>query len=345
MGIKSMTGLQRTLSFIKGQKVDRPPFHPIIMRWAAKYAGVKYREFCTDPVSKSHAMIQCAVDFDIDWVTVMSDPWAEASAFGIEVNYPEDSLPVDIGGHFPDAKTASLILKYNPLENERCMGRIKEIEEYRKELNNEYFIVGWIEGPVAEYVDLRGATGSSLDFLLEGDHVEKAMDVIVASAIDFISLQIDTGAHCIGIGDAFCSQIGPDLYNRFAFDRQKFLVDHIHKSGALAKLHICGNTEAILPGMIATGADIIDIDHLVPSMKNFASLLGPKQVFSGKADPVTVIQMGSAEKIMQEVQTDFVDSGGRCIISAGCEITPGTSIENMESFSLASKKAIQNRKF
>ena len=54
-------------------------------------------------------MILCAKDFNIDWVTVMSDPWAEASAFGIQVEYPEDSLPIDKGGHFPDADAASRI--------------------------------------------------------------------------------------------------------------------------------------------------------------------------------------------------------------------------------------------
>ena len=51
------------------------------------------------------------------------------------------------------------------------------------------------------------------------------MDIIVECAMDFISLQIKAGAHCIGIGDAFCSQIGPELYNQFAFERQKKLVD------------------------------------------------------------------------------------------------------------------------
>lgn len=333
-----MTGLERTLSFIKGQPVDRTPFHPIIMRWAAKYAGVKYREFCTDPLAKCMAMIRCAKDFDIDWVTVMSDPWAEASAFGIMVQYPEDSLPVDKGGHMPDATAASRLVKYNPLENNRCINRIKEIGEFRKQLNNEYFIVGWVEGPVAEYVDLRGATDASLDFLLEPEAVEKAMDVIVESAIDFISLQIREGAHCIGIGDAFCSQIGPDLYDRFAFERQKRLINHIHKSGAIAKLHICGNTEAILPEMIATGADIIDIDHLVSSMKDYAEHLNPNQVFSGKADPVTIIQNGTADDINREVDSDFKQAKGRCIISAGCEITPGTSIENMNEFKLAARR-------
>ncbi len=327
-----MTGLERTISFLKRDDVDYPPFHPIIMRWAAKYAGVKYRDFCTIPEVKCTAMIKCAEDFGIDWVTVMSDPWAEASAFGIQVEYPEDTLPVDTGGHFPDAAAVSVMKHYDPLKNSRCLNRLKEIEIFRKLTGDSLFIVGWAEGPVAEYVDLRKASNASVDFLLEPDLVEKAMDIIVESAMYFIQLQIQAGAHCIGIGDSFCSQIGPELYYRFAFERQKKLVDYIHSENAFAKLHICGNTEAILEGMIRTGVDIIDIDHMVPSMKSFTSLLGSHQVFSGKSDPVTVILDGDKNTIHQSVRSDFLDSKGRCIVSAGCEITPETTIENMKHF-------------
>jgi MtaA/CmuA family methyltransferase len=335
-----MTGLERSISFIRGETVDHPPFHPIIMRWAAKYAGIKYRDFCLDPSSKCKAMLLCARDFNIDWVTVMSDPWAEASAFGIKVEYPENDLPIDKGGHFPDAKTASGIQHYNPIEHSRCNNRLTEIKEFRKNIKNELFVIGWVEGPVAEYVDLRGASEASVDFLLEPDYVEKAMDIIVESALEFISHQTRAGAHCIGIGDAFCSQIGPELYNHFAFAREKKLVDFIHSQGALAKLHICGNTQSILKQMISTGADIIDIDHLVPSMKEFVSLLGSKQVFSGKSDPVTVIQNGSPEIINQSVFDDSKQTNGRCIVSAGCEITPGTSPENMRAFSRAANDSV-----
>lgn len=329
-----MTGLERTLLFLKGESVDYPPFHPIIMRWAAQYTGIKYRDFCLDPSSKCKAMLTCARDFNIDWVTVMSDPWAEASAFGIEVEYPENTLPIDRSGHLPDAKTAAVLKHYNPLENSRCKNRIAEIKEFGE---NDLFVVGWVEGPVAEYVDLRGATNASLDFLMEPEAVEKSMDIITDCAMDFISLQIKAGAHCIGIGDAFCSQIGPELYSQLAFKRQRKLVDHIHYEGALAKLHICGNTASILKDMIQTGADIIDIDHLVTSMKGFVSFMSKHQVFSGKSDPVTIIQDGTPEKIKQSVTDDFKQANGHCIVSAGCEITPGTSVENMRAFSLAAR--------
>lgn len=327
-----MTGYERTLRFLNGESTDHPPFHPIIMRWAAKHAGVKYGRFCTDPNAKSYAMLKCARDFDLDWVTVMSDPWAEASAYGIEVEYPEDDLPVDKGGHFQDAESVTHARKFNTFEERRCAARVAELKEFRSQAGNELFIVGWVEGPVAEYVDLRGAAGASLDFLLEADKVSRALDVIVANALDFISHQVDAGADCIGIGDAFSSQIGPDLYYQYAFEREKTMVSHIHSLGAKAKLHICGNTEAIIPGMIKTGADIIDIDHLVPSLEEFAGLLGPYQVFSGKCDPVSIVQSGPEESIRNAVISDYKASSGRCIISAGCEITPGTPAENMIYF-------------
>jgi uroporphyrinogen decarboxylase len=167
------------------------------------------------------------------------------------------------------------------------------------------------------------------------------MDIIVECAMNFIFLQIKAGAHCIGIGDAFCSQIGPELYTQFAYSRQKKLVDYIHSEGALAKLHICGNTESILKQMIQTGADIIDIDHLVPSMEAFVPLISKYQAFSGKSDPVTIIQDGTPETIKQSVIDDFKQAKGRCIVSAGCEITPGTTCENMRAFSLAARVSVE----
>jgi uroporphyrinogen-III decarboxylase len=331
------TGLERTLAFINGDKTDRPPFHPIIMRWAASQARVKYRDFCTIPSVKCEAMIRAAMTFDIDWVTVMSDPWAEASAFGIEVEYPENGLPLDTGGHLHDARSVALLKPYHPEKNKRCAARIEEIRLYRHSVGHNLFIVGWIEGPVAEYVDLRRASEAAMDFYLDPDNVEKAMEIITESAKTFITYQINAGAHCIGIGDAFCSQIGPDLYYKFAFEREKQLIEHIHHHGAIAKLHICGNTASILPGMIRTGADIIDIDHLVPSLKEFSSLLSPTQVFSGKSDPVSVIQDGDRDGIFQSVVEDHKNSNGRCIVSAGCEITPDTESGNIIAFADAAK--------
>ena len=328
------SGRQRTLDFLAGRRTDRPPFHPIVMRWAARHAGVKYRDFCLHPPSKCHAMLKAAEDFDLDWVTVMSDPYAEASAFGIEVTYPEDNLPLD-RGHFASLAALQALTPYDVHAHPRTTGRLEEIRRFRALAGDRYFVVGWVEGPVAEYADLRGLTEAALDFMDEPAQAGAVMDMIVEAAKRFITLQVEAGADCIGIGDAFCSQIGPALFRALASRREQALVEHIHRCGAKAKLHICGNTTAILPAMIATGADIIDVDHLVASMAPFVALLAPHQVFAGKADPVSVIQNGSPPLIAETARQGWREAPGRCIASAGCEITPGTPAENLRALQQA----------
>ncbi len=330
-----MNGLQRTRQFIGGEPVDRPPFHPIVMRWAARRAGVAYRDFCLDPEVKCKAMMQVADQFDADWVTTMSDPYCEAEAFGLEIEYPENDLPLDRGGHLPDAAAAARLQPYDPQQHRRCRLRVREIEIFRQHCGDRLLIVGWVEGPMAEYADLRGITEAALDLYDDPDAVGRAMDIITEAALAFISLQIKAGAHCIGIGDAFCSQIGPKLYRSFAFEREKRMVDHIHAKGALAKLHICGNTHDLIPDMLRTGADIIDIDHLVPSMAPFAAQLGPDQVFSGACDPVSVVERGTPDRVIAAVERHGRQAGGRCIVSAGCEITPGTPDSQMRALASA----------
>jgi len=332
-----MNGLERSLGFISGKAVDHPPFLPIVMRWAARYAGVPYRDFCLIPQAKAMAMAKVAEDFAIDWLTVMSDPYCEAEAFGLQVEYPADNLPIEKGGHLSEAEAAFDLKPYDWREHKRCCNRVEEIKAMVELSRGQHLIVGWVEGPMAEYADIRGVSEAAMDLIEEPEAVRHAMGVIVESALPFALAQVEAGAHCIGIGDAFASQIGPKLYREFVFDLEKQLVEAIHAAGGLTKIHICGNISSLLPDLIKTGSDIIDIDHLVPDLSPFAPLLAEGQVFSGKADPVSIIQDGTPEQIEASVRAIHGETNGRCIVSAGCEVPPDTSVANMLAFSRAAR--------
>ncbi|MFN2312973.1 MAG: uroporphyrinogen decarboxylase family protein [Bacteroidales bacterium] len=335
-----MNSLERTISFIEGRAVDRVPFHPILMRFAARFAGVRYRDFCLSAAHKCTANIICATRFGSDWVNTMSDPYAEAEAYGTLLTYPDDDLPkvqryaiTDIGDidHLKVLKTA---------DHTRMKERLSEITRYSRETAGSLFTAGWVEGPLAEYCDIRDINLAMTDLYEYPEKVHKALDIITESAIDFITLQVRAGAHCIGIGDSVCSLISPELYNEFCFDREKTLADHIHSLGAYAKIHICGNISAILPDVIRTGADIVDIDHRTGPVTDAVRLLAPGQVFAGKSDPVSVIQDGDEALIRESCHSFYSEAAGRAILSAGCEVTPGTAVENLRFFgSLAGELA------
>ena len=292
-----MNAYERTLNFIQQKPVDRLPFHPIIMRFAARHAGVQYRDFCLDYRCKCEAMLKCARDFGIDWVTVMSDPYAEAEAFGMAIDYPADNLPIPRNLLIMEPEDVVDLMLPEVEQCPRLLNRVNEIAHFKQLIGDTYFIVGWVEGPLACYANLRGFQQACLDLFEYPGAVARAVELFRRTAFDFIARQIEAGAHCIGIGDAVCSQIGPELYDRYGFPGEKDIVEFIHSRGALAKLHICGDTTAILPMMIKTGADIIDVDHAVTEMARFAPLLSAHQVFSGNSDPVGVIQNGSQKSI------------------------------------------------
>ena len=332
-----MNGLERTLDFIKGKKVDRLPYHPIVMRIVSELTGVNYRDYCIDPLVHCETTLKMSEMLQCDWITVMSDPYAEAEAFGLPVEYPDNAMPHEKALLILDPAVDIDKLKVpNIRESHRMRGRVEEIEHFVRLGNERFFIVGWVEGPIAEYADLRGLGMACLDFFDCPDKVHKAMDIILENAMNLITAQVKAGAHCIGIGDAACSQVGPEIYNEFAFEREKILVEHIHYLGALAKIHICGNTTPIIPRLAETGADIIDVDHLATDMTKFATFLKAGQVLSGNVDPVEIIANGTPEIIKAAVKDIYEQTNGRTIVSAGCEIPPGTSMENLKAFQEAS---------
>ena len=337
-----MNGLQRTMDFLEGRSVDRPPFHPILMRFAAKYGGVNYRDFCLNYLDKCTVNLQCASDFSYDWVNVMSDPYAEATSFGTRVSYPLNSLPVVDSLLINDIQDIDKLRPLKVSDHSRLVSRCEEIRYFNEEVGDSQFICGWVEGPLAAYCDLRNLSDAFMDFYENPDELKRALNLITESAMNFIKAQVNAGAHCIGIGDAVCSLVSPDLYEEFVFPLEKQLVDYTHQLGAKVKLHICGNTTVILPAMILTGADIVDVDHLVERMEDFVPLLSPHQVVSGNSDPVSIVQDGSSAQLTESVNSCFSQTAGKGIVSAGCEITPGTSVERMLEYSFAARSLPQN---
>ncbi len=330
-----MDSLERTLRFLRGETVDRTPFHPIVMRFAARHAGVPYRAFCLDPEAHVEAMARTAESFAMDWVNVMSDPYAEAEAFGMRVEYPEDGLPHEVGVLAPEASAIDAIRVPTDLSHPRLAGRIQQVEGFARRFGDRQFVVGWVEGPFAVYSLWRGLTEACLDLYDSPAAVHRGVQVAVEFAKRFADAQVRAGAHAIGMGDAACSQIGPEQYRQFFLEGEREIVAHIHSLGALAKLHICGNTSKLLPDMIGTGADIVDVDHLAGSMAPFAPLLGPGQVLCGSSDPVRVVRNGTPESVRASVLACRKEAGGRVIVSAGCEIPPDTDPANVHAMARA----------
>ena len=127
------------------------------------------------------------------------------------------------------------------------------------------------------------------------------------------------------------SLIGPALYADFALPYQQVLIRRIHAMGAGVKLHICGNLNPVLSLVAQTGADIVDLDHMV-DLKAAADLFPPEMHISGNFDPVSVLLQGTPASVEAAVLRCMEDTGkNQSCIAAGCEVPKFTPPENLRA--------------
>jgi MtaA/CmuA family methyltransferase len=328
----SMSGSQRIRRLIEGAAVDRLPFMPITMMFAADFIGVSYRQYATEFRTLAEGQMRVAESFELDYVSCISDPAREAADCGAAVEYYDDHPPAlnERYARLAD-KTELLRLKApDPLGGGRMHDRVRAAALLKERIAGERLVEGWVEGPCAEAADLRGINAVMMDFYEDPGFVHDLYGFVTALGLSFAKAQIEAGAELIGVGDAAASLVGPQIYEEFVWPCEKELVDGIHALGGMVRLHICGNTSAILRGMGTLGCEIVDLDHMV-SMEAARQAMGPEPVLLGNIDPVSVLRNGRPAGITAALAQCFADTGGRYIVGAGCEVVRDTPHENLRA--------------
>jgi MtaA/CmuA family methyltransferase len=209
--------------------------------------------------------------------------------------------------------------------------RVDSVAMMAEHVGTTHSVLGWVEGPLAEYADLRGMENAMLDLIDNPDMFCKAAEVITQNAIDFAIAQIKAGADMIGIGDAAASLIGARLYENCVLPLERKLIGAIHDADATAKLHICGNINSIISLMAKTGADVIDVDWMVP-LDKAREKIGDDVALCGNFDPTAVLLQGTPQDVAGAA-ADCINKGGRrFILMPGCEVPQNTPEENIRAF-------------
>lgn len=325
-----MTGKERYVGMMRGERVDFIPRVPILMQFAADYIGSNYGAFASDYRVLVEANLRCAGDFGMDQVSAISDPYRETQGFGAEIEYQLDAVPRCLQPPLEDMRDLASLPDPDPEVADRMRDRLEAVREFKRNAGDRYSILGWVEGPAAEAADLRGVTNFLMDTVDDEGFVGELMDRCLDVAIRFARAQIEAGADTVGIGDAIASQCSPDLYERLVLPRERRLVDAIRQAGGWAKLHICGNITHLLPGIGELEPDILDVDHMV-DMAAVRRAVGDGVVITGNLDPVGAVYEGSPADIEAAVRRVFETVGLPYMVNAGCEIPSGTPNENLKA--------------
>jgi len=323
-----MNAFERYENRLKGDPVDRVPNFDILMTRAAHHIGQPLARYYLDHRVLVDANLAVLNDFHLDIVQAISDPYREAADFGLEVEFPDDGLPISRTPLIVEPDDLKKLNPPDPATGRRMSDRVAAIRSFRAQVGGEVPIMGWVEGALAEASDLHSMSLTMLDLARRPEWLPELLEICVEVGIAFARAQVEAGADIIGLGDAVCSQISPKMYRQFALPYEQRIFAAVRELGAVGRLHICGNTTRLLPDMLRSGAQIIDLDWMV-DLGQAAQIFGDEAAPCGNFDPVKVMLQGTPERVREAVRDCVLHGGRRSFSGAGCEIPDATPPDNL----------------
>ncbi len=264
-------------------------------------------------------------------VTFM-DLSVEAEAFGAPVRCSEyenptvsgsiastaeeiDALPVPVPG---DKRTA---------ENLRCAA-----------LCAEYFTDRPVFGGMIGPFSLAGRLADMTEIMILAATEPETAHALLKKNTSFLTAYAEaikrTGVNGLLIAEPAAGLLSPEMCREFAADYLRQIIAAVQDENFAVILHNCGNAaDRQLESLLSSGAaalhlgNAVDLPALLPQI--------PREVLlMGNLDPVGVLKNGSPEKVYEETLRllQATEPWRNYVLSTGCDVPPGVSIENIRAF-------------
>lgn len=329
-----MNSKERSLACIQGRPVDRTPVFPLLMFFAQQRAGITYRDYATNGRALADAQLKMLDRFPVDVITACSDAFRITADLGAEMAYPDDKPPFALRPLVASEVDLGRLGKPDPCDGRsRMADRVVAVRSMSEAAGDRALVLGWVDMPFAEACSICGVTEFMMMLVEDPALAHRVLEFLTGLVIRFGLAQIRAGAPMVGAGDAAASLISPDQYREFALPYERRVVEAIHAAGGLVKLHICGNTSHLLNDMVCCGADLFNVDHLVP-FESACDMYGrAAKCFKGNLDPVAGLLQSTPARCAGHC-ADLIRkaSGLRYMLSAGCEVPAATSDETFLAF-------------
>jgi len=329
-----MKSIDRITSTIHFEKTDRVPVFSHIFGYASRINHVPLKDYLNSGELLAVCQLEARKRFGYDGVTAFADNSLEAEAIGSKISYRDDAYP-----HIDEYCLTNIHdWKYLSIPDPEKDGRmpviIKACRILKDEVGKETAVVGTVQGPMTLAGQLLGL--EKLIYCIV-DHPKEFWNLLNFTTrvmIIFGKALINAGAQVIHVFDpsSSCSVINRAVFSKYILPHLKQAFKEYKDCGdPICWLNITGQTEPVLDLFPETGADLFNIDYLVPISTAMQKL--PHHCINGNIKPFNFIS--GEEKVIQKEAKDLLEETqfrGGFILSPGCEIpleSKGCNIEAM----------------
>jgi MtaA/CmuA family methyltransferase len=338
-----MNSLERIGAAIHLQIPDRVPVDLHNFQTAAFATGLPMSEVFRNGALLAEAMLQAWREFGHDMILLENGTACNAQACGMEVIYQKDSAPVAEKPLISSLVEVVGLEVRDPYKAFPMCEILKATRILSKELGDRVWICARADqGPMDLAAQLRGMDALMMDIATgeEEEAIHALLDYARRVATRYALALIECGGHSTSIGEPIG---GPDLmsprhYRQYAWPQEKRMVDELKQHGVILHNHICGKTDRIVEEFVATGAQVLEIDHktdphkIKDAARNRTCLLGAIDtglMAFGKPD-----EIDAACKNLIEIWKP--DSG--FILGPGCALAPQVPAANIHALIEAAER-------
>ena len=328
-----MKSLDRIISTIRFEETDRAPVFSHIYGFASRINHISLRRYLNSGELLAFCQLEVWKRFGFDGVTVFADNSLEAEAIGAKISYEDNAYPHIDEYCLNDIRDWKSLSMPDPEKDGRMPVLLEACRILKDEVGDETAVVGTVQGPMTLAGQLMGIEKLIYGIVDYPEDFWNLLNFTTRAMIRFGKALIKAGAHIIHVFDpaASCSVISKAVFSEYVLPHLKQAFRAYKDSGEpLCWLNITGQTEKILPLFPETGADLFNIDYLVPISTAMEKL--PHHCLNGNIMPFSFIS-GKAKEIQREARDLLreTQSRGGFILSPGCEIPLESQVSNVEA--------------
>lgn len=325
-----MNSLNRVRAALLSQRTDRAPVVPEIIQHALTVSGATHRAYSTRGEVMAQTVIAAQEKYQYDAVYVSSDNFIYAEAFGGEVSLPEDDTPQLVSHPLREGLGAPL--PEFDLEKGRMQVILKATALCRKHYGDYVLVKTNIDSaPFSAAASLRGPQDFLTDLFDEEEAAHALLKTCTDAVIRYGLAAAEAGAHAIAFGDSVAGLLGREMYRTFALPYARQAISSLRRETGLPVFyHVCGNTNHLLPLLVATGADCLELDSDV-DMADARPLAQGRCALEGNIDTIRTLYYGTPADVRREANRllSLFGNRGGFILSSACEIPRFSPPENV----------------
>jgi uroporphyrinogen decarboxylase len=325
------TSRDLVLTALEGDTPERVPVSIVSSAWVLNHYGMNLSAAYENADMMTHAWTAFDRDFGADAVIPGLTSTAIPAYYGTTWKFPPVGFPLLQKAAIEDPSDLDSLEELDPLSDKAIRASIDHTRDLVGRFGSRRCIWFMATGPLSNASRLVHTEFLMESLIEDPPFVERlfqfSMDAFKAAIEPILDLGVDIIDFSSSPGSP--DLISPRMYRQFFWGLDKELVNWIHKRGAKAVFHICGNTMPIMEDMVKTGADGLSLDAVV-SLDEAREVVG-KTALVGNIDPAGVLMKGSTEDVKKACIAAMRDGGidGAFVLAPGCDVPPTSPQENI----------------